>query len=76
MVNITLDREVTFDLPEGTYTAQITGIKPFNKQSARVDRTGFAYSLKPTSPNSRISIVGLAGTSCSLSSLVLISATS
>ena len=35
MVNITLDREVTFDLPEGTYTAQITGIKPFNKQSAR-----------------------------------------
>jgi len=35
MVNITLDREVTFDLPEGTYTAQITGIKPFIKQSAR-----------------------------------------
>ena len=35
MVNVTLDKEVTFDLPEGAYAAQITGLKPFNKQTAR-----------------------------------------
>ena len=35
MVNVTLDKEVTFDLPEGAYAGQITGLKPFNKQTAR-----------------------------------------
>lgn len=35
MLNIQLDREVTFELPEGTYAAQISGIKKFSKQSGR-----------------------------------------
>ena len=35
MVNITLDKEVTFDLPAGTHAAQLSGIKPFNKQAAK-----------------------------------------
>ena len=35
MVNILLEKEVTFDLPDGLFAAHITGIKPFNKQSAR-----------------------------------------
>ena len=35
MVNITLDKEITFELPEGTYLAELTNIKPFNKQTAR-----------------------------------------
>jgi hypothetical protein len=35
MVNVMLDREVTFDLPEGSYAAQISGLKPFNKQAAK-----------------------------------------
>jgi hypothetical protein len=35
MVNVTLDKEVTFQLPEGDYAAQLTGLKPFNKQTAK-----------------------------------------
>ena len=35
MLNVTLEKEVTFQLPEGDYAAQLTGIKQFNKQSGR-----------------------------------------
>ena len=35
MIEVTLEREVTFDLPEGDHAAQISGIKPFNKQAAK-----------------------------------------
>ena len=35
MIEITLDREITFDLPEGNYAARLQGIKPFTKQSGR-----------------------------------------
>ena len=35
MINVTLDKEITFDLPEGVHAAQISGIKAFNKQSGR-----------------------------------------
>lgn len=35
MVIITLDKEVTFELPEGEYAAQLSGIKPFIKQTSR-----------------------------------------
>ena len=35
MVEVTLDKEVSFQLPEGDYAAQLTGIKSFTKQSGR-----------------------------------------
>ena len=35
MVTVTLDKEVTFDIKEGVYAAQISGIKQFNKQTGR-----------------------------------------
>jgi hypothetical protein len=35
MLQITLDKEVTFQLPEGEYKAQLTGLKPFTKQSGK-----------------------------------------
>jgi hypothetical protein len=35
MVNVTLEKEITFDLPEGGYAAKLSGIKPFIKQSAK-----------------------------------------
>ena len=35
MVNITLDKEITFQIPEGNYAAELTQIKPFDRQTAR-----------------------------------------
>ena len=35
MIEVTLDKEVTFDLPEGEYPAQITGVRPFNKHTGK-----------------------------------------
>jgi hypothetical protein len=35
MVNVQLEREISFDLPAGTHSAQLSSIKPFNKQSAK-----------------------------------------
>lgn len=35
MIEVQLDKEITFDLPQGAYAAQLTGIKPFNKQAAK-----------------------------------------
>jgi hypothetical protein len=35
MLEVKLEREITFNLPEGAYAAQISGIKSFNKQSAK-----------------------------------------
>ena len=35
MINILLDREITFDLPEGTYPAKLSDMKPFTKQSGK-----------------------------------------
>ena len=35
MINVTLDKEITFDLPQGCYVAELTNIKPFNKQTSR-----------------------------------------
>jgi hypothetical protein len=33
MIIVTLDKEITFDLPEGEYGATLVGLKPFAKQS-------------------------------------------
>src|SRR6478735_11397079 len=35
MIAITLEKEITFDLPEGAHAAQLTGIKTFTKQTAK-----------------------------------------
>jgi hypothetical protein len=35
MLDVILDKEITFDLPQGGYAAKLSGIKPFNKQSGR-----------------------------------------
>ena len=35
MINIELDKEVTFDLPEGIYSATISNIKTFFKQTSK-----------------------------------------
>ena len=35
MLEVKLEREITFNLPEGAYAASISGIKQFNKQSAK-----------------------------------------
>jgi hypothetical protein len=51
MINVILDREVTFDLPEGAYAAQISGIKPFNKQSARARQDWIRINFDVTVPS-------------------------
>jgi len=35
MTEIQLDKEITFNLPEGAYAAQLSGINTFNKQTAK-----------------------------------------
>lgn len=35
MINITIDKQVRFDLPHGKYEAKITGVKLFKKQAAK-----------------------------------------
>jgi hypothetical protein len=35
MFNITIDKEVTFDLPSGVHKATLTNVKPFYKQAAK-----------------------------------------
>jgi len=35
MINVEIPKEVTFDLPEGTYAAIVTTAKPYQKQSGK-----------------------------------------
>jgi hypothetical protein len=35
MLTIQMEKEVTFDLPEGRFLGKVVGLKPFTKQSAR-----------------------------------------
>ena len=35
MVTITMDKEITFDLPTGVHLATLTNVKPFLKQAAK-----------------------------------------
>jgi hypothetical protein len=51
MIEVQLDKEVTFQLPEGDYAAQLTGIKPFNKQSGRGKQDWIRLLFEVTVPN-------------------------
>jgi hypothetical protein len=35
MIDVILDKEITFDLPQGDYAAKLSGIKPFVKQAGK-----------------------------------------
>ena len=35
MIEVTIDKQIRFDLPEGWFESQITGLKPSNKQTAK-----------------------------------------
>ena len=51
MIEVTLDKEITFNLPEGAYAAQLTGIKVFNKQAAKGKQDWVRLSFDVTIPS-------------------------
>jgi hypothetical protein len=50
MVNVELDREITFDLPEGDYASQLSTLKPFLKQTTKGKQDWIRFTWDVTVP--------------------------
>lgn len=53
MVNVELDREITFDLPAGDYASELSALKPFIKQTTKGKQDWIRFTWDVTVPGMR-----------------------